>query len=133
VREHKGVNSPDARPGERLLWLLDELRVTQTRLAEMTDVSPQYVNNIVRTQQRITEEFAIKLVDALGVNLNWLFTGKGPELQREPALREFRTSVSEESVDQLLQEAHQRLQKAEDMMNQHKEDEKEVARSSRAS
>lgn len=75
-------------PGQRLEVLLDELRLTQTALADMTNVSPQYVNNIVRRGQRITEDFACQLSQALEVDLNWLFTGEGPMLQMKHTVNE---------------------------------------------
>lgn len=75
-------------PGERLEVLLNELRLTQTALADMTSVSPQYVNNIVRRGQRITEDFARELNDAVDVNLNWLFTGDGAMLQMKHTVNE---------------------------------------------
>ncbi len=75
-------------PGERLEVLLDEMRLTQTALADMTNVSPQYVNNIVRRGQRITEDFARELSDAVNVDLNWLFTGEGPMLQAKHTIKE---------------------------------------------
>jgi addiction module HigA family antidote len=64
--------------GERIRDLLRELGMTQTALAKQCGVSPQYLNNIIRGQQRITQEFATALLNAIGVNLNWLFAGKGP-------------------------------------------------------
>ena len=70
-------NEKGLTPGERLGVLIDRERLTQTAVGEMCGVSPQYVNNIVRRGQRITEDFAARLAVVLDVNLNWLFTGDG--------------------------------------------------------
>lgn len=71
----------ELRSGERLELLLDELRLTQTALADQCDVSPQYVNNIVRRGQRVTEDFAQAVQEVTGVNLNWLYLGEGPMIR----------------------------------------------------
>jgi transcriptional regulator with XRE-family HTH domain len=72
-------------PGARLGQLLKELRYSQTAVAGKCGVSPQYVNNIVRGRQRLTEDFAQALAEALDVNLNWLYMGRGPMLWEEMA------------------------------------------------
>ncbi|MFW5923314.1 MAG: helix-turn-helix domain-containing protein [Planctomycetota bacterium] len=69
--------------GVRLEKFLQEKRLSQTALADMCEVSPQYINNIVRRGQRIHEDFASALADATHINLHWLFTGDGPMELRE--------------------------------------------------
>jgi transcriptional regulator with XRE-family HTH domain len=81
--EEETTAEDERRPGERLGELLEELRYTQTEVGEKCGVSPQYVNNIVRGRQRLTEDFAQALAAAVDVNLNWLYAGRGPMLREE--------------------------------------------------
>ena len=78
-----GADSPEdnTHTGARLAHLLDHLELSQTELAEGCNVSRQYVNNIVRGRQRMSEEFAQDLYDTVPVNLNWLYVGSGPMLR----------------------------------------------------
>lgn len=86
--EEQTTAEEERSPGERLDELLDELRYTQTEVGEKCGVSPQYVNNIVRGRQRLTEDFAQALAEAVGVNLNWLYMGRGPMLWEEAMKQE---------------------------------------------
>lgn len=70
-------------PGERLGIALAHVRLSQTELAKECGVSPQYVNNMLRRGQRITQDFAQYLALKIGINLNWLFTGDGPIFQKD--------------------------------------------------
>ena len=83
TEEQGGGEKQKQTPGERLEELLHELRYTQTALARKCDVSPQYVNNIIRGRQRVTEDFAQVLAEELDVNLNWLYLGQGAMIQVE--------------------------------------------------
>lgn len=83
-------------PGERLDLLLVEQRMTQTALAEACGRTPQYVNNIVRRGQRITEGFAQELAEKLDVNLNWLFSGKGQMFREEVTPQEPAKEIPED-------------------------------------
>jgi len=68
----------EMKPGKRVGYILEKLDISQSQLAEECNVSPQYINNIIRRDQRITQEFAQNLGEKRGLNLNWLFTGDGP-------------------------------------------------------
>lgn len=74
----------DLTPGERLGLVLDVLGLTQTELAEKCGAGPQAINNIIRQGQPIREDFARTVRRLTGVNLNWLLSGEGPMLKKEP-------------------------------------------------
>lgn len=104
-------NEKGLSPGQRLQVLIDELHMTQTALAKQCDVSPQYVNNIIRGEQRVTQDFAVAVTRATSADLNWLFTGAGPML-RPAGDRE--GGHEPESLRRLLEETAQRLKAAAD-------------------
>lgn len=110
--ETEETRREDASPGERLGELLHELRYTQTALAERCGVSPQYVNNIVRGRQRVTEDFAQALARTLGANLNWLYVGRGEMLCED----ESQARSDGDSPEQDLRRAAQSLQRAADRL-----------------
>lgn len=114
-----GQKITELTPGQRLEVLLDELRLTQTALADMTNVSPQYVNNIVRRGQRITEDFARELNQAVEVNLNWLFTGEGTMLQMKHKVTELPENYeSVVTVEDQLNNAADHLRAAAEELSQ---------------
>lgn len=110
VKEEREIE--ELTPGERLEILLDEMRLTQTALAEMCGVSPQYVNNIVRRGQRVTEDFACALAAAVDVDLNWLFTGQGPMLRSEHRVSELPAGYETITVEDQLRNAAEHLEHA---------------------
>lgn len=116
-QEQQEESIEDLSPGERLEVLLDELRLTQTALAEMCGVSPQYVNNIVRRGQRVTEDFARGLAAAVDVDLNWLFTGKGPMLLSEHRVMDVPAEYQTVCVEDQLRNAAEHLQEAANQLS----------------
>jgi transcriptional regulator with XRE-family HTH domain len=117
VAEEEEQDIEELSPGERLEVLLDELRLTQTALAEMCGVSPQYVNNIVRRGQRVTEDFARALAAAVDVDLNWLFTGKGPMLLSEHRVMDVPAEYQTVCVEDQLRNAAEHLQEAANQLS----------------
>jgi transcriptional regulator with XRE-family HTH domain len=108
VQEEGPLNS-----GDRLERLLYELRMTQTELARQTEKSPQYVNNIIRQGQGITEDYARKLGETTGVNLNWLLVGVGPMLRCDVTAVKGEVAEGHSPVG-LIKRASQMLQQAAD-------------------
>lgn len=53
----------------RILSTLRKLSLSQKDLAEMTGVSPQYVNKVVKGQENLSLETICKIERALGINL----------------------------------------------------------------
>jgi len=53
-------------PGEVLQDELDELKITQTQLAQCIGVLPKTINEICRHKRGISIEMAVKLSQALG-------------------------------------------------------------------
>lgn len=102
-------------PGERLEHLLHELRLSQTDLARETGRSPQYVNNIIRQGQGITEEYARTLGQKTGVNLNWLILGVGPMLRCDVSTGNDPDEDGHSTVG-LLKRASQMLEEAADSL-----------------
>jgi plasmid maintenance system antidote protein VapI len=52
-----------------MLEALDKKKFTQKKLAELMDVTPQYINNIVRGRENLTLETICRLEKALGIEL----------------------------------------------------------------
>ena len=101
----------DLSSGARLEALLYELRLSQTDLARQTGKSPQYVNNIIRQGQGITEDYARKLGNTTGVNLNWLLVGVGPMLRCDVTAGEGSFEEGHSPIG-LIKRASQMLQRA---------------------
>ena len=60
-------------PGEHLAEILDELGISQHRLAKAIDVSPQSINEIVRCRRAVTADMALRIGRALGMTADsWL-------------------------------------------------------------
>ena len=66
------------RPGERLKEALLVMGLKQADLARAYGCKPQYISDIVNSRGRISEKLAVWLYSEYRINLNWLFTGKGP-------------------------------------------------------
>ncbi len=68
-----------------VLEALDEKKLTQKKLADLMNVTPQYVNNIVKGHENLTLETIAKLEKALGVELMTIvkFQRKEAELPKQ--------------------------------------------------
>jgi transcriptional regulator with XRE-family HTH domain len=82
------------RPGERLQKFLEEKDMTQTDLARMCDVTPQYVNNTVRGRQRLSQKLSEHLSQSTDINLNWLYTGEGQMSHNSHGQRTWKPEVA---------------------------------------
>lgn len=114
------ANVKDLSPGERLGLAIGNLRLSQTGLAEECNVSPQYINNILRRGQRITQDFAQQLVDRIGINLNWLFSGEGPMFHEEYSFQDSDEKKRLNSAEQLLRESARNLYQVAELLRQQK-------------
>ncbi len=54
-------------PGEHLAEILDELGISQYRLAKAIDVPPRRINEIVHGRRSITADTALRIGQALGM------------------------------------------------------------------
>lgn len=54
-------------PGEHLAEMLDELNISQRRLAESIEAPPRRIGEIVRGRRRVTADTALRLGQALGM------------------------------------------------------------------
>ena len=54
-------------PGEHLAEILDELRISQYRLAKTIGVPPRRINEIVHGRRSITADSAVRIGRALGM------------------------------------------------------------------
>lgn len=87
-----GVIEPDAEPipaphpGAHLAEILDELGVSQYRLAQSISVSPRRINEIVKGQRAITADTALRLGRFFGMSAGfWL--GLQADCDRDAAER----------------------------------------------
>ena len=84
-------------PGEHLAEFLDELGITQYRLAKTISVAPRRINEIVLGRRSVTADTALRIGKALGTTPEfWL------NLQAAYDLDRARNSVSTDSIESLV-------------------------------
>ena len=85
-------------PGEHLAEFLEELGISQYRLAQATGVPPIRINDIVHCRRSITADTVLRIGKALGMTPEfWL------NLQRMYDLEVARASIDTGSIEQLVQ------------------------------
>ena len=84
-------------PGEHLAEFLDELGISQYRLARTIGVAPRRINEIVLGRRSVTADTALRIGKALGTTPEfWL------NLQAAYDLDRARNSVSTDSIESLV-------------------------------
>ena len=87
-------------PGEHLLEFLDELGISQYRLAKAIGVAPIRINEIVHRRRSITADTALRIGHALGMTPEfWL------NLQRMYDLDVARASFDGDAIEPLVASA----------------------------
>lgn len=96
--ESKLMNQIDSiHPGEHLAEILDELGISQYRLAKAIDVPPRRINEIVHGRRSITADTALRIGQALGMTPEfWL------NLQKLYDLDLARSSIDIENIESLV-------------------------------
>ena len=61
------------RIGEKLAYIRKSKKISQIRLAEMTDMNFNYIGQIERGQANVTINTVIKIADALDIEIKELF------------------------------------------------------------
>jgi len=90
-------NTGPIHPGEHLAEMLEELEITQYRLARTVGVPPRRINEIVHGRRSITADTALRLGKALGMTPEfWL------NLQRTYDLEVARASTDVSSIEPLV-------------------------------
>ena len=85
-------------PGEHLAEILDELGISQYRLAKAIGVSPIRISEIVRQRRSITADTALRVGQALGMTPEfWL------NLQRMYDLELARASTDTSEIEPLVE------------------------------
>ena len=89
--------APAIHPGEHLREILDELEISQYRLAKAMGVAPIRINEIVHRRRSITADSALRIGHALGMTSEfWL------NLQRMYDLDVARASFDSNAVERLV-------------------------------
>ena len=84
-------------PGKHLTEILEELEISQYRLAKPIGVAPRRINEIVHGRRSITADTALRIGCALGMSAEfWL------NLQRMYDLDVARTSVDTTGIEPLV-------------------------------
>ena len=87
-------------PGEHLAEILDELGISQYRLAKAIGVPPIRISEIVRRRRSITADTALRVGTALGMTPEfWL------NLQRMYDLEVARTSTDTSLIEPLVEKS----------------------------
>lgn len=85
-------------PGEHLSEIMNELGITQYRLAKTIGVPPVRINDIVHCRRSITADTALRIARALGVSAEfWL------NLQRMYDLDLARSSIDTSWIEPLVE------------------------------
>lgn len=85
-------------PGEHLAEILEELGISQYRLAKAIGVPPIRISEIVRRRRSITADTALRIGQALGMTSEfWL------NLQRMYDLEVARTSTDTQAIKPLVE------------------------------
>ena len=85
-------------PGEHLAEMLEELGISQYRLAKAIDVAPVRISEIVRRRRSITADTALRIGQALGMTPEfWL------NLQRMYDLEVARASTDTQAIKPLVE------------------------------
>lgn len=88
---------PPIHPGEHLAEILEELGISQYRLAQAIHVPQPHINDIVRGRRTITADTALRLGQALGMTPEfWL------NLQRMYDLDLARAATDTSSIEPLI-------------------------------
>ena len=89
---------PSIHPGEHLAEILEELGISQYRLAKTMGVRPIRINDIVRCRRSITADTALRIGQALGMTPEfWL------NLQRMYDLDIARASTDTSAIESLVE------------------------------
>lgn len=114
-------NTPPLGIGGRLKAAVRALGLKQKELAAEYGCSPQFLSDVVRHRNRIPLDMAAWLQEHYSVNLNWLFTGRGPMLLSEDQAR----AVAEDAAhyealsdERLIQEIGKRFGERERLRKQ---------------
>ncbi len=84
-------------PGEHLAEILDELGISQYRLAKAIGAPPRRINEIVHGRRSITADTALRIGQALGMTPEfWL------NLQKMYDLDVARSSIDIENIESLV-------------------------------
>lgn len=83
-------------PGEHLAEMLDELNISQQRLATSIEAPPRRISEIVRGRRRVTADTALRLGRALGMTPEfWL------NLQQKYDLEQAQTTTDYSNIKPL--------------------------------
>ena len=91
------TNVPPIHPGEHLAEMLEELEISQYRLAKTMGTPPRRINEIIHGNRSITADTALRLGQALGMTPEfWL------NLQRMYDLDVARSSTDVRAIPSLV-------------------------------
>ena len=93
------MNTPEPiHPGEHLEEFIDELGISQYRLAKTIGVPPIHINAIIKRRRSITADTALRIGRALGTNPDyWL------NLQRMYDIDVARTTTDISNIEPLVE------------------------------
>ena len=69
---HKKTDMSNVKSGKRLKELLDEKKMTQVELAELTNYTPQHIHNIIKGHRNMSREAAHTFAQILGISEEYL-------------------------------------------------------------
>ena len=84
---------------ERLAYIMQEKKLSQTKLAEKAGVSQVAMSNVMTGRNGISKKTADTLSLALGINVQWLMTGEG-EIWVEPDRVDLITKFAANAINQ---------------------------------
>lgn len=108
--------------GQRLDILLRNNKITQEELANLSGVSRQTINNIIKGKTSISGDVLIKITKIMtDINLNWLITGYGSMVIDGEVYNEVSEPMSvyhQQPKPNVVVEMHAEIEKFKELLHQ---------------
>ncbi len=62
--------------GDRIREVREHRRLTQDRLAEITDISKGFLSDVENNKRNVSSEYLLRIANALGANVDYLLKGE---------------------------------------------------------
>lgn len=68
-----------ATTGDRIREIREKLKMTQDKLAEVTDISKGFLSDVENNKRNISSQYLLKIANALGASVDYLLRGDTKE------------------------------------------------------
>lgn len=88
--------------GDRIRQVREHRRITQDRLAELTNISKGFLSDVENNKRNLSSEYILRIANALGTSVDYLLKGDSANLEsanREPVVIPPALSEAAEQLD----------------------------------